>query len=160
MTRRLLGGVGIVPLFEPIDIGAAAADSETILVGNASLISIILQFGNITADNTLILYAGATAGAKTTGLAFTYRVSGADYKAIAADQYGADVAVAATGLVLTAASFDHRTMVIDLADADMPAGQPWLTANLDGSATVQLVAGVALMGGLRYAPAASMVPAS
>jgi hypothetical protein len=51
-------------------------------------------------------------------------------------------------------------MVIDLADADMPAGQPWLTANLDGSATVQLVAGVALMGGLRYAPAASMVPAS
>jgi len=157
MTRRLLADVALVPMIEPGD-KEAGIDSETILLGSASLVSLLLQFGAVTGDAVLKLYSGATAGAKTTALAFTYRLSAAAYKAAAADTYGADVAVASTGLTLTAASFANRTMVIDLEVAAMTADQPWLTAELSAAATVLFVSAVAALGGSRYKPAATMVP--
>lgn len=133
-----------VPLIEAKDYGSAGIDSDSVNMGLLQRLSIVITFGAITGNSILIPYAGATAAAKTTALAFQYRVTGADYKAAGADQYGALTDVAATGLTLTAASFDHRVVVIEITPIDMPAGKPWLTFNIDATATVMLAGAVGI----------------
>jgi len=41
----------------------------------------------------------------------------------------------AMGLTLTAATSDHRALVIDVAAADLPAGKPWPTVEVDNVAS-------------------------
>jgi len=89
----------------------------------------------------LKVYAGATA-AKTTAIAYKYRLGAADYKVALADQLGDEIAVASTGLTLTAASFDHRIVTIELDSQAMPEAKGWVTFEINSTATVMLVGAV------------------
>jgi hypothetical protein len=153
---RLTDEYGIVPLWQPVDL-AAGGDSETFSFANASQADIILLTGVLTAPGALSVFSGATAGAKTTALPFTYRLSGADYKAAAADQFGTDTAETDGILTLSATANDVRTVVIHLDAADLPDGHIWVTLAL-ASGTAQFVAGIALLRGSRYQPAITSVP--
>lgn len=133
-----------IHLIESKDYGSAGVDSESINLGIAQRVSMVFSFGAVTGNSILIPYAGASAGTKTTALAFRYRMSGGDFKAASSDQYGALTDVAATGLTLTAATFDHRVIEIYIESIDLPAGKPWLTVNIDSTATVMNVAAVAV----------------
>lgn len=154
---RLVEEVGIIPLYEPIDL-AAGADSETFELKGAQ-VDIVLLTGVLTVPGALSVFSGATAGAKTTALPFTYRKTGADFKAIAADQFGAEVAESDGVLTLSATADDHRTIVIHIDAADLPDDHSWVTLAL-ASGTAQLVAAVGIVRGGRYRPAPTAVPTS
>jgi hypothetical protein len=139
----------VAPIIEPLDT-EAGIDSDSVNMGLLHEFCFALTFGAITGDAVLKFYVGATAGTKTTAIAFTYRVSGADFKAAGADLYGALTSVASTGLTLTAASFDHRTVLVEFDSQAIPDATPWVTAELSAAASVSLTAGLGI-GEARFA---------
>lgn len=144
----------ILNLLEPADYQSAGSDLDSIHMGKLHKVKLVLSFGAITGNDTLVqLYAGATAGTKTTELAFSYRKSNADYGSASADVFGSRTAVATggSGLDLTDAStFDHRLVEIDFQSDAMPEGKPWLTVAVDdGSASTLFLAAIGI-GWPRY----------
>ncbi len=138
----------IIPLLEPADYQAGSQDLDSINMGKLHAVTILIQLGTVTGnDSTIDLWAGATAGVKTTQLAFKYRLSSADYGSASADVFGAATSVAATAsLTFTAAtSYDHRTIRIDFESDQMSDGLEWLTvATDDGSASALLMSAIAI----------------
>lgn len=144
----------IINLLEPADYQAGSTDMDSVHMGKLNRLKIVVQLGAITGEDPVFnLYAGATAGTKTTEIPFKYRVSGGDFKAASADIFGARTAIAAgaTGLTLNpVASYDHRVIEIDVMSDELPDGKPWLTvATDDGSASVLLMSAVGI-GWPRY----------
>lgn len=138
-----------VHLIEPANYGSAGIDGDSVNMGLLSSLAIALIFGAITGNSTLKLYSGASAGVKTTALAFKYRLAEADFKAANADQLGAFTAAASTGLVLTAASYDHRQLIVEVDSDQMTDGEKWLTLEIDNVATT-LNVGALGVGTPRY----------
>lgn len=136
-----------IPLLVPADYQAGAQDFDSVNMGKLQRLSIAILLGAITGNDPVIkLYGGATAGAKTTEMAFKYRKSSADSPAASADVLGARTSIAAggTGLTFTSsASFDLRMLRIDVESSEMPEGLPWLTVETDdGSASVLLMSAI------------------
>lgn len=144
----------IIPMLEPADYQAGSTDMQSVDMGKLHKLRIAIMLGAITGDGAVFkLYAGASNGTKTTELGFKYRVGGADYGAASSDVFGArtSIAAGASGLVLTATTHDHRTILIDVMADEMPDGKPWLTVETDdGSASVLLMACLGI-GWPRYA---------
>lgn len=138
----------LVPLIEAKDYGSAGVDSDGVNLGKMHSLTAVFVFGAITGNSILKVYAGATA-AKTTAVAFKYRLGAADFKVALADQLGDPIDVASTGLTLTAATFDHRMVVVEV-DADASTdGKPWITFEIDATATAMTVGAVGI-GSPRY----------
>lgn len=142
-------GLQYIPLLEPADYQAGSQDMDSVHMGKLHRLSILIMLGAITGEDPVFkLYAGATAGTKTTELPFKYRVSGADFNAASADVFGArtSVAIGGTGLTLNpVASYDHRLIQIDVMSDEMPDGKPWLTVQTDdGSASVLLMSALGI----------------
>ena len=136
--------VKLVPMIEAKDYGSAGIDTESVDMSKVHHIAVVFEFGAITGNSVLKVYSGASSGTKTTAQAFQYRLGSADYKAAAADGLGALTDVASTGLTLTAATYDHRQVVVEVDAVDMPDGKPWLTLEIDNVATVLLVGAVGI----------------
>ncbi len=128
---RVAERLKLIPMIEPKDYGTAGIDSASVNMALLHSIALPLQFGLLTSNSTLIIYGGATSAAKTTAMAFGYRLGTGVYKAANADGLGDIVAVAATGLVLVAATFIHKQVVIEIKGIAMPDGMPWLTLSFD-----------------------------
>lgn len=129
-----------IPVIESKDYGSAGIDGDSINMGLLHSVALHLLFGALTGNSVLKFYAGATAGTKTTALAFSYKLGSADYKAAAADGLGDLTAVASTGLTLTATTFDHRQVVVEFESEAMAADKPWLTIEIDNTASAMNVA--------------------
>lgn len=129
----------LVPLIEAKDYGSAGIDTDSVNMGRMHGLTAVFEFGAITGNSVLKVYSGASAGTKTTALAFKYRLGAADYKVALADQFGAATSVAATGLTLTAATFDHRQVSVHVDSDQMTDGEKWLTFEIDNTATVLLL---------------------
>ncbi len=134
----------IVPMIEPKDAGSAGITSDAINLGLVDACTLVINFGAITGNSILLVYASAARDLTTTAIAYSYRFGAADYKVALADQLGDVVAVAATGLTLTAATYDHRQLIVEIDPDTMPSGKPWLTFNIDATATVMLASAVAI----------------
>lgn len=139
----------IIPLLEPADYQSAGSDLDSINMGRLHRVQIAIQLGAVTGDNPIVkVYAGASAGTKTTELSFKYRVSGADSGATGADVFGSRTSITAggSGAALGAATaIDHRTFLIDLDSGEMPDGKEWLTVEVDdGSASVLFMSALAI----------------
>jgi len=130
-----------IPLIESKDVGSSGIDSDGVNLGLLHNFCAVFVFGAITGDSVLKVYAGATA-AKTTAIAFKYRFGAADFKVALADQLGTETAVASTGLTLTAATFDHRMVTIEIDPQSMPDGKGWVTFEINSTATVMNVGAV------------------
>jgi hypothetical protein len=137
-----------VPLIESKDYGSAGIDSDGVNMGKLHSLSAVFTFGAITGNSILKAYVGATA-TKTTAVAFRYRFGAADFKAATADQLGDATAVLSTGLTLTATTFDHRTVVVEIDSDEVPSATPWVTFEIDATATTMNVACVGV-GASRY----------
>lgn len=145
----------IISLLEPADHQAGATDMDSVHMGKLHKLKVVIQFGAITGEDPVFkLYAGATAGTKTTEIPFKYRATTVDFKTTGADVFGARTAIAAgaTGLTLNpVASYDHRMVEIDIQSDELPDGKPWLTVETDdGSASVLLMSALGI-GFPRYA---------
>lgn len=141
-----------VHLIEPADYGSAGIDSDSVNMGLLASLAASFLFGAITGNSVLKVYSGATAGVKTTALAFKYRVSSGDFKAASADVMGAHTSVAATGLTLTAATYDHKQLIVEVDSDQMTDGEEFLTFEIDSTATTLNVAAHGA-GSPRYAGA-------
>lgn len=132
-----------IPLIESKDYGSAGIDSDGINLGLLHGMAAVFMFGALTGDSVLKVYAGATA-AKTTAVAFKYRLGAADFKVALADQLGDEIAVASSGLTLTAASFDHRMLTIEIDSQSLPDGKGWVTFEISATASVLNVGAVGI----------------
>src|SRR3990167_7494061 len=132
-----------IPLLAPADYQAGSQDFDSINMGKLHKVDILIMLGAITGNDPVIkLYSGATAGVKTTELAWKYRKSNADSPAASADVFGARSSVAAggTGLTFTdSGDYNLRTLWIEFLSDQMPDGHEWLTVETDdGSPPVLL----------------------
>lgn len=134
----------IIPMNEAKDTGSAGIDFDSVHMGRMHSLSVCIPFGAITGNSILKVSTGATEGTKTTDIAFKYRFGGGDFKAASADILAAPVSVASTGLTLTAATFDHRLVVIEVDADNITDGEPWLTVSVDSTASVFLSAAIGI----------------
>lgn len=142
----------IATIIEPANYGSAGIVGDSIHMGRVHHVAFLITFGALTGNSILSFYEGAAVATKTTQVAFSYRLAGADYKtaisatlANNADSYGALTAVAATGLTLTATTFDHRAIIVEFGGAGiMTQDVPYLTLDIDATATVMNVACMAV----------------
>ncbi len=144
--------LGYVQLFEPVDKTGSALVSDAVDLGKYNSFTAYLSFGAITADSVLTVYSDTTAAlatALTTAIAFKYRLSSADFKAALADQFGDPISVASTGLTLTAATFDHRCIAIEIDPDTLGSTGHWVAFNLSSVGNPLLVSGVGIGRG-RY----------
>lgn len=137
-------------LTESADVTTNGVDSKSVNIGLFHMGMWQLNFGAITADDTLKVYVGAATATKTTAIAFKYRIAGADTKAAGSDSLGAFTDVASTGLTLTAASFDHRFITVEIDSQAISDSTPWVTLEIAGSATAQNVS-ITFVGQPRFA---------
>lgn len=139
----------LATLIESKDYGSAGIQSDAVHLGKMSSVTVLFTFGAVTGNSILTFYASAARDLITTALAFNYRVGAAAYKAALADQFGDIVAVTSAGLTLTAATFNHRQLVVEFDSDSFKDGSPWLTCNIDATATVMNVGAFAI-GKARY----------
>lgn len=133
----------LIPIYEPLDM-QAGLDGQSVNMGLLHRIAFPLTFGVLTGDAVLKFYVGASDGTKTTAVAFKYRLSSGDFKAASADLFGDATSVASTGLTLTAATFDHKTAVIEFDAQAIDDAKPWLTIELSAAADALFGACVAI----------------
>ena len=121
----------------------AGVDGDSVHMGKVHGGEFLFQFGSITGDAVLKFYVGATAGTKTTAIAYKYRLSGADQGSASADVFGdATAVVAADALTLTAATYDNRLLSIEFDSQAIADGTPWVTPEFSAAADALNVAGV------------------
>jgi hypothetical protein len=150
---RLSEELQFVQLFEPKDLAAGAYVSDAVDLGKFNSFTAFITFGAITGNSVLTVNADTTsalATALTTPIAFKYRQTAADFKVALSDQLGDPIAVALTGLTLTAATFDHTTLVIEIDPDTLGSTAHWVTFNLSAVANPCLVSGIGI-GRSRYA---------
>lgn len=140
----------IFSLTESADVTTNGVDSDSVNFGLIHEGCFHINFGSVTANDTLKVYTGATAGTKTTAIAFKYRLAGADTKAAGADSYGAFTDVASSGLTLAAATFDHKGVIVEVDTQAIDDAKNWVTLEIDGSATTQNVS-ITFIGQPRFA---------
>lgn len=134
----------LIPVVESKDYGSAGIDFDSVHMGRLLSMSVGINFGLLTGNSVLKVSTGATEGTKTTDIAFKYRIGGGAYKAASADILGDPVAVTSAGLTLTAATFQHKLIVIEVDADNLTDGQPWVTVSIDATATVLNVGGLAV----------------
>lgn len=134
---RLSERLKIVALTESADVTTAGVDTQSVHMGYYHEFAFLLNFGSVTADDALKVYVGAADATKTTAVAFKYRLAAADTKAASSDTQGAFTSVASTGLTLTAATFDHKLVIVEIDAQAIDDATPWVTLEIAGSATTQ-----------------------
>jgi hypothetical protein len=136
---RLSERLKIFSLTESADVTTNGVDTKSVNFGQLHEGCFVLNFGAITADDALKVYVGAATATKTTAVAFKYRLASADTKSAASDAFGAFTDVASTGLTLTAATFDHKCVIVEIDAQAIADATPWVTLEIAGSATTQNV---------------------
>jgi hypothetical protein len=145
---RLSEEVGIVYGYKPADHNAAGIKADSIDTSICTHVTYILQFGSLTGNSVLTVNSGASDGTETTAETFYYRLAGADQAATGADIYAAETA--ATTLTLTAATYDNKILIVEVPVAELTEGQPFLTLDVNDTATALFTSCVAILSGMRY----------
>lgn len=134
----------ILALTESADVTTSGVDSQSINMGKVHAACFLINFGSVAADDALKVYVGAATATKATAVAFKYRLAAADTKSALSDTFGAFTDVASTGLTLTAATFDHKLVIVEVDSQAIADATPWVTLEIAGSATTQNVSIVAI----------------
>lgn len=130
----------IVPVGSDIDLNTAAAnDCDSINMKNYNRATFLINFQTLGgAANYVLLYSGATDGAKTSALTFRYAFGSAAQASANCDV----LAAWSTSANLTVAhgTYDNYMLVVDILASEMDTAneEEWLTltfADTDGGAT-------------------------
>lgn len=141
---RLSESLKIFAVTESADVTTAGVDTKSIHAGKVHSLCYVLNFGTIASDDALKVYVGAATATKTTAIAFRYRLAAADTGSASSDTHGAFTAVASTGLTLTAATFDHKSVIVEIDSQEIADATPYVTLEIAGSATTQNVSIIAI----------------
>ena len=121
----------------------AGLDTDSINLGKGHNIVFLIAAGAITSDAVLKLYSGASDGTKTTAETFNYRLADADQGSALADNF-ADWSTSAA-LTLTAATYDLRLLIVEIAADELTDGQQWVTLEFSSGASTLFLSVVALV---------------
>ena len=146
---RLSERFGIVPIIEPEDHQASGITGDSVCLKDYGHVTFIFLFGELTGDSVLTIQSGATAGADSADVTFSYRYTSADLKSATADVLGAEATSAA--LTLANATFEDRMLVVEIDARELTDGYDWVTPDIDNTASALFVSCVAIMGEPRYA---------
>lgn len=149
---RLSEELQFVPMIETEAYGGSGADTDAIDMSRFSSVSFIFAFGDITGDSTLLFYAGATnalAAAKGTAIAFNYRLAAADAGATLADTLGDVAAATSAGITLTAATYDHKLLIVEFDCDQLTTTNRFIVAAVSATANPMDLSCVAI-GKPRY----------
>jgi hypothetical protein len=147
---RLSESLKIFSLTESADVTTAGVDTKSVHFGKVHNGLFLLNFGSITSDDALKVYVGAATATKTTAIAFRYRLAAADTKSALSDTFGAFTDVASTGLTLTAATFDHKAVIVEIDSQEIADATPYVTLEIAGSASAQNIS-IVFIGTPRFA---------
>ena len=146
--KRLSQEKGIVFGFKPADHQSAGISSDSVNTKVCSLVTFLVQMGSLTGNSVLTVSSGATDGTATTAETFYYRLAGADQAATGADVYAEETG--ATTLTLTATTYDNKLLIVEVPVEEITAGQPFLTLNVDSTASALNTSCVIMLSGMRY----------
>jgi len=147
MGQVLSNIVRVVPVLAPVDANGATKTGTEINMGIYDHVMFILQIGNIAGDATLTIEeCSAAAGTGNTARAFNYRV----YAAIDTDTIGAITAATSGGLTLANASYDNKTVVVEIDSSELTAGYPFVRVIVTPASAATLISCVAICSGSRY----------
>lgn len=118
----------VIYVKKPADHGGAVMTGDSIDMGKLRRAMFIIQMNALTGNGVLTLKSGATDGVQTTSETFRYRLADADQGGANADQYG-DWATSSS-LTMTAATYDNRTLIVEIDSDELTDGQPWLTLEI------------------------------
>lgn len=155
-SARFSKNNGIVPLVVPLADNYNAGmtmDSFNMKLFNHATI-ILIGNDSCAGAGVLTIYGGATAGATTAAITFTYRISSADVGSASADVLGTPSTSAA--LTLVEASIKSGMYVIELDAEDLSVSgtqYDWVTPVLSADGTAGIVAAVAILSEPRFAEA-------
>lgn len=138
---RFSNRYNIVNVFKPAD-NEAGVTGDSINIGKVKTVTFVLTCGALTGDAVLTVKSGASAGTETTSETFHYRLANADQGSDNADVYAAPTS--ASTLTLTAATYDNRTLLVEIDSAGVTQGQNWLTLSLSAAATAHTSACIAI----------------
>ena len=133
--------------------GSLDLDSFKMNKWESALIAILFS-ATLTGVNVLTVSGGLTVGAKTVTLSFNYRLASAVSLTAGADTYATEQAAKVATLSLTAATYQGKVLLIELESTDLQSANviyPWVTLNLDGTASACTIAAWAVLMGPRYA---------
>jgi hypothetical protein len=141
---RLCEEFKIVPVLMPIDLAGGAGTCESINMKNYRHCTLVLLSGaGTTGDSVLKVREGATDGATTADLTFSYRKTAIACKTEGGDVLGTEATSAA--LTLTAADYTNMALVVEIDPATMTDGYDWITPNISAVANPLLVSIVAIL---------------
>jgi hypothetical protein len=132
MSLRISDDIQLVPILEANDLAGGAGTCDSVDVKNARRIAFVFMFGDITGNSVLKVRAGATNGATTEDLTFSYRTAGADTGTTGSDVLAAETTSAA--LTLTAATYDHTMLVVEIDLENVTDTYHFLTPNISAVA--------------------------
>jgi hypothetical protein len=135
----------VLPLTESADVTTAGVDTKSINMGKVHEACFLLNFGAITSDDTLKVYVGAATATKTTAVAFKYRLAAADTAGVLSDTQGAFTAATSSGITLTAATYDHKLLLVEVDSQAIDDATPFVTLEIAGSASAQNISIVAIV---------------
>lgn len=138
--------VSVVYVWKSAD-NAAGVTGDSINMGKASKVVYVLAHGALTGDAVLTAKSGASAGTETTAETFRYRLADGDQAAASADLFGDWTT--SSSLTLTAATYDNKTLIVEVDNDQLTDGQPWLTLSASSAASAYNSSAVALVSG-RY----------
>lgn len=152
---KVVQNVHIVPLTAQGEDATASLDLDSFKMNHWESAAICILFAAaLTGNNVLTVNGGLTVGAKTVALSFNYRLGSAAPKNATADVLALEQAAKVATLTLTAATYQGKMLVLELEATDLQSANviyPWVTVNLDGTASVGTVTAWAVLTGPRYA---------
>jgi hypothetical protein len=110
---------------------------------NYSHATLIFMFGAMTGTSILKVREGASDGATTADLTFSYRVTAIACKTDSADVFGTEATSAAWSI--TDGTYEDKTLVIEIDASELTDGYDWITPNISAVANPLLVSGVAIL---------------
>ena len=142
----------IIPLCaEATDINAAV-ELDCFYMGKYNHATVIIQHSaSVTGDNVLTVETGATDGADTADAYFDYRLGSGAPGAASADVLAAPATTRVATLTLTAATYQGKMLVLEIDGEDL--SYPYVTVDLDGTASVGTIMAFAILSEPRYSEA-------
>lgn len=138
---RLCERFKVAPILEPED-HAAGVDGDSINMAECLHLMLVIVFGELTGNAVLKIYEGATEGAKTSALTFSYRATSADLKNASGDTLGSETTSAE--LTLTAATYEDRMIVVEIDPRELADGYDWVTPEVSSDASEEFAAIIAI----------------
>lgn len=141
--------IKIAPLLVSADINAGV-DAKSVNMSGGHSATFVLLFGSgLTGDAKMTVYAGATAGTKTTAITdWTGRVASAAIGSPNADVYASSEVTVDTGktyATLTGTTYAGKMLVVEIPAREVPADKPWVTLSFSADASAGSLAIVGLI---------------